>query len=335
LGWEESAQFDLTVNASLLSNRLDIEASVWNKDTEGLLLDVPIPYTTGYASLTQNAGSMRNRGVDLMIQSTNIQTPSFEWRTILNAGFLQNEVLDLPGASKDNEDRRFVEGSSSQRAIEGHPVNTFYLVRYQGINPETGEAEWLTKDGETTNTYSANDRVIVGSAIPRLSGGLTNTFTYKGLVLSALITFVEGNHIMYDDLRFLNNPNNLNSFNLDPQLLNYWTDDNRNSFAPKLNGDTQSSFAQRSTQQLRKGDHIRLRNLSLTYTIPTGIIERTKIIRSARVYGMLQNFFTLSNLEAGLEPEVNDGGGNNQRQGESFFTPAQAKSITLGVSLEF
>lgn len=335
LGWEESAQFDVTVNASLLDNRLDIEASVWNKDTEGLLLDVPIPYTTGYASLTQNAGSMRNRGVDLMIQSTNIQTPDFEWKTILNAGFLKNEVLELPGASVDSEGRRFVEGTASQRAIEGHPVNTFYLVRYNGINPETGEAEWLTKDGETTNTYSANDRVIVGSAIPRLSGGLTNTFTYKGLVLSALITFVEGNHIMYDDLRFLNNPNNLNLFNLDPQLLDYWTEDNPNSFAPKLNGDTQSSFAQRSTQQLRKGDHIRLRNLSLTYSLPTSLLERTKFIRSARVYGMLQNFLTFSSLEDGLEPEVNDGGGDNQQQGESFFTPAQAKSVTLGVSLGF
>ncbi len=335
LGWEESAQFDFTVNASLLDNRLDIEASVWNKDTEGLLLDVPIPYTTGYASLTQNAGSMRNRGIDLMVQSTNIQTPDFEWKTILNAGFLKNEVLELPGASEDSEGRRFVEGSASQRAIEGHPVNTFYLVRYHGINPETGEAEWLTKDGETTNTYSANDRVIVGSAIPRISGGLTNSFTYKGLVLSALITFVEGNYIMYDDLRFLNNPNNLNSFNLDPQLLDYWTEDNRNSFAPKLNGDTQSTFAQRSTQQLRKGDHIRLRNLSLSYTIPTAVLANTKIIRSARIYGMLQNFLTFSSLEDGLEPEVNDGGGNNQRQGESFFTPAQAKSVTLGVSLGF
>ncbi|WP_235954701.1 SusC/RagA family TonB-linked outer membrane protein [Cyclobacterium salsum] len=335
LGWEESAQFDFTVNASLLDNRLDIEASVWNKDTEGLLLDVPIPYTTGYASLTQNAGSMRNRGIDLMVQSTNIQTSDFEWKTILNAGFLKNEVLELPGASEDSEGRRFVEGSASQRAIEGHPVNTFYLVRYNGINPETGEAEWLTKDGETTNTYSANDRVIVGSAIPRISGGLTNSFTYKGLVLSALITFVEGNYIMYDDLRFLNNPNNLNSFNLDPQLLDYWTEDNRNSFAPKLNGDTQSTFAQRSTQQLRKGDHIRLRNLSLSYTIPTAVLANTKIIRSARIYGMLQNFLTFSSLEDGLEPEVNDGGGNNQRQGESFFTPAQAKSVTLGVSLGF
>ncbi len=335
LGWEESAQFDVTLNAALFNSRLEIETSFWNKDTEGLLLDVPIPYTTGYASLTQNAGTMRNRGVDLMIKSVNVQTPSFEWSTTLNVGFLKNEVLELPGASEDNEGRRFVEGSASQRAIEGHPVNTFYLVRYNGINPETGEAEWLNKDGEPTNTYSANDRVIVGSAIPRVSGGITNTFSYKGLQLSALITFVEGNHIMYDDLRFLYNPNNLNSFNLDPQLLNYWTEDNRNSFAPRLNGDTQSNFGQRSTLHLRKGDHIRLRNLSLTYNIPSTVLENTKIIRTARVYGMLQNFLTISNLEDGLEPEVNDGGDNNQRQGESFFTPAQAKSFTLGVSLGF
>jgi TonB-linked SusC/RagA family outer membrane protein len=335
LGWEESAQFDFTVNATMFDSRLDVEASVWNKRTTGLLLDVPIPYTTGYASYAQNAGSMRNRGVDLMINALNIQSAGFEWRTILNVGFLKNEVLELPGASEDSEGRRFVQGSSSQRAIEGHSVNTFYLVRYNGINPDSGEAEWLNASGEPTNTYSTNNRNIVGSAIPRISGGLTNTFSYKGFDLSLLFTFTEGNYIMFDDLRFLYNPNNLASFNLDPQLLNYWTEDNRNSFAPRLNGTTQSNFGQRSTIHLRKGDHIRLRNLSLTYNIPANILESTKVLRSARVYGMLQNFITFSNLEDGLEPEISGNGSDNQIQGESFFTPAQAKSFTLGVSLGF
>ncbi|MEX2592986.1 MAG: TonB-dependent receptor [Anditalea sp.] len=335
LGWEESAQLDITLNTSMFDNRLDVEVSYWDKLTTGLLLDVPIPYSTGFASLTQNAGEMRNKGIDLMIKSVNVRTGDFEWNTTLNVGFLNNEVISLPGASEDSEGRPFVAGSSSQRAIVGHPVNTFYLVRYNGINPETGEAEWLNTEGEPTSSYSSNDRVIVGSAIPDLTGGLNNTLIWKGFDLSVLFTFVKGNHIMYDDLRFMYNPLNVGSFNLEPRLLDYWTENNRNSFAPKLNGATQSTFAQRSTQQLRKGDHIRLRNLSLTYNLPQNLLEGTKIVRSARVYAMAQNWLTFSSLENGLEPEVNDGGNNNQRQGESFFTPAQAKSFTVGVSLGF
>ena len=335
LGWEESSQFDITLNATILNNRLDLEVSYWNKLTTGLLLNVPIPYTTGFASLTQNAGEMKNRGVDLMIRSTNMRTGDFEWNTTLNVGFLNNEVTSLPGASEDSEGRPFVQGSSNQRAIVGHPVNTFYLVRYKGINPDTGEAEWLNSSGEPTSNYSSNDRVIVGSAIPKISGGLTNTFSWRGFDLSALFTFVQGNHIMYDDLTFMYNPLNLGGFNLEPRLLDYWTENNRNSFAPKLNGDTQGIFAQRSTQQLRKGDHIRLRNLSLTYNLPQSLLEGTKIVRNARIYAMMQNWVTFSHLEDGLEPEVNDGGDNNQRQGESFFTPAQAKTLTVGVSIGF
>ena len=127
----------------------------------------------------------------------------------------------------------------------------------------------------------------------------------------------------------------MGGFNLEPRLLDYWTENNRNSFAPRLNGTTQSTFGERSTQQLRRGDHIRLRNLSLTYNLPSALLERAQVLRSARVYVMAQNWLTFSHLEDGLEPEVNDSGSDNQVQGESFFTPAQAKSFTVGVSLGF
>jgi TonB-linked SusC/RagA family outer membrane protein len=332
LGWEETEQFDITLSTAFLSNRLEFEASYWNKETTGLLLDVPVPYTTGYSSITRNAGVMRNSGVDLLLKTLNVATPGgFEWRTNFNVGFLDNEILSLPGASEDAEGRRFVTGSSSQRAIEGYSANTFYLVRYKGVNPETGDAEWLTKDGEVTTSPTAEDRVIIGSAIPDFTGGITNTFSYKGLELSAFLTFVQGNYIMYDDLRFLFNARS--GFNKDPRLLDYWQEPGDNSFAPALDSPTFNSFPQRSTQQLRKGDYLRLRNLSLTYNLPKGLLEKTQIVRSARVYAMAQNWFTWSYLEEGLEPEISDGGSVNLRQGESFFTPPQAKTITVGVSI--
>lgn len=334
LGWEESAQFDITLSTAMFNNRVEFEASVWTKETTGLLLDVPIPYTTGYAELTQNAGSMENRGVDLLLRTVNIKSPNgFEWRTNFNVGFLENEVLSLPGANEDDEGRQFVTGSASQRAIVGYPANTFYLIRYNGVNPQTGDAEWLTKDGEVTTSPTQADRVIVGSAIPKVTGGLTNTFSYKGLELSGFFTFIQGNHIMFDELRFMYNINS--GFNVDPKLLDYWQEPGDNSFAPSYDSPTRRTFAQRSTQQLRKGDYIRLRNLSLAYNLPSSLLEKTKFISRVRVYTMLQNWFTFSNLEAGLEPETSGRGSANLRQGESFFTPPQAKTFTVGVSVGF
>ena len=334
LGWEESAQLDVTLSTAMFSNRVEFEASWWNKVTTGLLLDVPIAYTTGFSSLNQNAGSMRNRGVDIMLKTLNVVTPGgFTWRTNFNIGFLENEVLSLPGATEDDEGRRFVAGSASQRAIEGFPVNSFFLIRYNGINPETGDAEWLTKDGEVTTKPTAADRVYAGSAIPDFTGGFTNTFSYKGLELSAFLTFVKGNYIMFDDLRFLYNINS--GFNVDPRLLDYWQNPGDVTFAPSYTSPTRGTFAQRSTQQLRKGDYIRLRNLSLAYSLPKGLLERTKFVNRVRVYTMLQNWLTFSDLEEGLEPEITGSGTNNQRQGESFFTPPQPKTFTVGVSIGF
>jgi TonB-linked SusC/RagA family outer membrane protein len=334
LGWEESAQFDITLNTAILNNRIQLEASLWDKETYGLLMEVPVPFTTGFDDLYQNAGVMRNTGLDLLLNTVNIETAQgFRWNTSLNLGFLKNEVLSLPGASEDDEGRRFVAGSASQRAIEGHSVNTFYLIRYKGVNPETGDAEWLTKDGEVTTAPTGDDRVIVGSAIPKVTGGFTNTFSYKGFDLSAFFTFVSGNHIMFDDLRFMYNMNS--GFNIDPKLLDYWEQPGDNSFAPAFASPTRGTFAQRSTQQLMRGDYIRLRNLSLTYNLPKNLLDKTGFIRTARVYTMAQNWFTFTGLEAGLEPEISGGGSNNQRQGESFFTPPQAKTFTVGVSVGF
>src|SRR5690606_8848496 len=109
------------------------------------------------------------------LNTVNIQTENFSWSTSLNLGFNKNKVLSLPGASEDSEGRRVVAGTLSQRAIEGHSVNTFYLIRYKGVNSETGNAEWLDKDGNVTTSPTPNDRVIAGDANPDFVGCLRNT----------------------------------------------------------------------------------------------------------------------------------------------------------------
>lgn len=334
LSWEETAQFDVSLDWTTLNNRLDIAASYYVKNTDGILLDVPIPYTTGFSTRSQNIGELRNTGIDLNLTSRNIQNDVFQWETSFNIGFLNQEVTSLP---EDNADEfgPYIVGTSSQRVAQGYTSNEFFLIRYRGINSDTGEAEWLTKDGEATTNPTADDRVYVGSAIPDFTGSLRNTIRYMGFDFSFMFNFVKGNMVMLDDMRFTDNPANVAGFNLSTRLLDYWKQPGDNAYAPALGAETFGTFGQRSTRQLFDGSYLRLRNVTLGYTLPQSVTGNT-FLRNARVYVMGQNILTFSELgDWGVDPEINGGGTDPRNQGESFFTLPQAKTFTVGASIGF
>lgn len=334
LQWERSESYNIGFEASVFDSRLTIALDYYNKRTTDLLLNVPIPQTNGgLNSILQNVGEMENRGVDLDITSTNVRTPDFEWTTSLNMGFNTNEVLSLPGANTDSEGRQFVTGSANQRAIVGHSVNSFYLIPYLGVNPQTGDAEWESAEGTATTSPTASDRRIVGDANPVFVGGIRNTFRYKAFDLNVFMNFSYGNEIYIGGLRFTENP--LGTFNKSTRLLDNWEQPGDDAYFPSFDSPSFSTFAQRSSAQLLDGSFLRLRNVTLGYTIPQAALERIGVIKGARFYATANNIFTIKadGLE-GIDPEVTDSIANT-RQGESFFTPPQAKTYLFGVRLTF
>ncbi len=330
LQWEETTQLDVGISTALFDNRLTLEANYYIKNTDNLLLEVPLPLTTGFVDINQNTGELENRGVDLLIGGDIVRNEDFSWYVSLNAGYLENEVIDLPD-DQNLEEPDFIEGTASQRAIEGQSINTFYLIRYNGVNPQTGDAEWLDATGEITNAPTPADRVIVGSAIPNWTGGLTNTINYKGLSLNVLFNFVSGSKVFRGGRRFTENP--ATAFNKSTNLLDYWQNPGDNTYFPALGSTTAPLFATRSTAQLEDGDFIRLRTATLSYTLPTSVLSATNVLRNARVYVTGRNLLTFSKTD--LEPEVNGLGNDPLGQGEGFFTPPQARSVTIGVTLGF
>lgn len=334
LSWETSRSFDVGLDMSLLNSRLDVKVNYFHKNTDGLLLDVPIPYTSGYRTLTQNVGEMENKGWEVAISSTNINRGDFRWTTGFNISFIKNKILSLPeGSSVDAEGRRIV-GAGSQRAIEGHSLNSFYMIRYKGVNPETGDAEWLTKDGTPTTDPTADDRVIVGKGDPDFFGGLTNTFTYKGFELNAFLQFVSGNKLLLDELSFLEDVTL--PYNKVTRMLNYWKQPGDRAFAPAMSSSTVNSFTQTSTLQLQNGSYMRLKNVTLSYNLPAEFLQKSNFISRARIYVMGQNLWTLQDKDfRGADPEISADGASNRFLGESFFAIPQAKTITFGVSLGF
>lgn len=333
LSWEQTAQFDVGIATAWFNNRLNVNVNFWNKNTTDLLLDFNLPEVLGISNITQNAGEMRNTGVDFDLRATVAQRGDFEWRLNFNAAYLDNEILVLPGAPLDDEGRPFLQGTASQRAIVGEDANTFYLVRYNGVDEE-GNATWLDKEGNPTTTYTTANRVIAGSAIPDWTGGITNIFRYKDLDFSFLFNFVYGNDVYLGDLRFTENT--AAPFNISTRLLDFWTPQNTDGVVPSPDSPTFLNYGQRSTNQLMNGSFLRLRNITLGYTL-RGDALNTDAFGSIRAYVLGQNLLTFTADDfRGQDPEVNDGGaGNNLRFGESFFTPPQAQTVTIGINASF
>jgi TonB-linked SusC/RagA family outer membrane protein len=337
LKWEKSKSYDFGFEIGLFSNRIKLGVDYYNKRTTDLLLNrsFTVADNSGINSILENIGSMENKGFDIDLSTVNIKGENFEWSSNFNIGFNKNVVLDLgPDASIDRDGNKFFIGSSSQRAIVGHSVNTFFLIRYLGVNSDTGNAEWLDFNGNVTNAPTASDRVIVGDANPDFTGGFTNTMKYKNFDLNALINFSYGNDIMVDGLRFTEDAR-YQGFNKSTDLLSVWQNPGDHAVVPNPTSTTFGIAHQRSTRQLKDGSFARLKNVTLGYTLPINKSDKKSFISSARIYATASNLFTLKDKAlGGIDPEVTNSSGNTV-QGETFFTPPQSKTFMIGTRLTF
>ena len=343
LRWEKTNQFDVGLTFDLFKSRLSVEANYYNNNVSDLLLDFPLSEVSGLTSISRNVGKMRNSGVELSLNTVNIESAGgFKWTTRFNISSNQNKVisLDVPGIAKDPEGNRFLD-NGILRVVEGKTLAEFYLAPYKGINQSNGNAEWLgkTATGADTTVISvrAGDRRYVGSALPKFYGGMTNTLTYKNFELSAFLTFTYGNKVFLGELNFTENPAN-NTFNKSKVLLNYWREDNKESATfPAKTSTSRNFFASNSTNQMLDGSYMRLRNVTLSYTL-RGTQLGTKVFESARIYVSGTNLLTFraKGWEGrAQDPEVSDAGNSNTRQGRSFFTPPQAQTVQVGVAAYF
>lgn len=335
--WEESKTFDIGLKSTFLNGRINFNFSYFKKTTSDLLLNQILPPQTGFTSISRNIGEMENAGLEFELSTVNVRTDNFEWRTNFNLTTIDNQIIRLnEDAATDAQGRRIIDGTS-QRAIEGESLNNFFLIRYVGVNPQTGDAEWLDADGNTTTSPGTADRVVVGSPLPEFSGGMTNTFKYKSFDLSVLMNYSYGNDIFLDGLRFADGNDAIGGIvNIRTQNLNYWRQPGDNAFLPSPSSSTFNLFNQRSSQQLLDGSYLRLKNITLGYNLPEKALDRLgNFVSGLRFYATATNLFTIKGNELdGIDPEVTDDI-DPRFQGETFFTAPQAQSYSLGARLTF
>ena len=333
LGWESTLQYDGGFDISLLNNRLQFTADYYYKKTKDLLLNVEIPWTSGYATSLQNFGSVSNRGLELSLKSRNLQG-RVSWNTDINFSFNRNKVLTIgEGASS------YISGNYIIKV--GEPIGTFYGTVTDGIlqvgeenskgkftgnaTPKAGDRLYKDIDGDGQFT-TANDRTIIGNAQPDFIFGLTNSISYKGFDLSFLIQGTVGNDLLNI------NRQNLEMFtgqqNASSDALTRWTPSNPSQLYPRAKLDPAPVF---SNQFVESGSFVRLKSLHFGYNFPKEWLQGASI-KNLNLYLTAQNLLTWTKYK-GFDPEVTSGS-NVQIGTDSGIYPA-ARSISAGISLTF
>lgn len=333
LGWETTYQYDGGLDIALFNSRLQFTLDYYYKKTTDLLLNVEIPWTSGYASSLQNFGSVSNKGFEFGLKTRNLNG-KFIWNTDVNFSFNRNQVLTIGTGAQS-----YISGNYIIKI--GEPLGTFYGTQIDGILqkgeestkgaftgnavPKAGDRLYKDIDGDGKFT-TANDRTIIGNAQPDFIFGLTNTLSYRGFDLTFLIQGTVGNELLNI------NRQNLEMFtgqqNASTDALERWTETNPSQTYPRAKLDPAPIF---SDQFVENGSFVRLKSFQFGYTIPKHVLN-ARGISNLNVYLSGQNLLTWSKYK-GFDPEVTSGS-NVQIGTDSGIYPA-SRSLTVGLSLTF
>ncbi|OWR75695.1 collagen-binding protein [Porphyromonas gingivalis SJD4] len=323
LSWEKQSQFNFGLAAGAFNNRLSAEVDFYVRTTNDMLIDVPMPYISGFFSQYQNVGSMKNTGVDLSLKGTIYQNK--DWNVYASANFNYNrqEITKLFfGLNK------YMLPNTGTIWEIGYP-NSFYMAEYAGIDKKTGKQLWyvpgqVDADGNkvTTSQYSADlETRIDKSVTPPITGGFSLGASWKGLSLDADFAYIVGKWMINNDRYFTENGGGLMQLNKDKMLLNAWTEDNKETDVPKL-----GQSPQFDTHLLENASFLRLKNLKLTYVLPNSLFAGQNVIGGARVYLMARNLLTVTKYK-GFDPEAGGNVGKNQYP--------NSKQYVAGIQLSF
>lgn len=338
LHWEKVVNYDLGVDFTLFNNRVTGELSYYNRTTKDVILNAGVSPSTGFRERIRNVdATIINQGVELGLNAKLVQKKDLDWSIGGNISKNYNEVKSLGDLSAD----AIGGGTNDTRVAVGYPIGTNYVVRYVGVDPSDGLPIWLDRNGKQTKTFNLDNRVPVGTVIPDFVGGINSTLRYKGLELSTLLSFTIGGNI-YDGSgkRQLGI---VTDWNMRTEIADRWMKPGDIARFPRLtmnpstyNG-LSSEWQYNSTMFLYDASYMRLRELTLSYTLPQELAGRIGL-RNARIFVTGMNLLTFTKYPGG-DPEIARDFENAQDRNLSpnvtYLTPPQQKSVSFGLNLSF
>lgn len=332
LKWEKNKAWNFGLDLTLW-DRLSVTLDYYVRNTSDLIMNRPISYVPGYydettyeAAMAQNVGSMRNSGIELTLQSTNIRTKDFTWTTSFNIGHNKNKITALTG-----DENEIIDGVLTHRV--GQPYYSYYMYEYAGVDPETGLESYYINDGtenarNTTTDVSEANRVIVAKHDPTVEGGLSNFFKWKFIDFNFTLTYKLGGY-SYDYATWLHD--NGGTYTLYGSIPSYynlddmWQKPGDNATLPKF----QTGYGTRvnSSRWLMPNDYLRVKNLTLGFSAPDQWIRRIGLTK-ARVYFSANNLLTWKSDKMIVDPET-------PTDGLCTFEMPAMRTYTFGVELSF
>ena len=329
--WELSNTTDVGLDFGFLKNRISGSIGYYSKLTTDMLLDIPLVLSAGTSSPSSslaNIGKLSNHGIEFSLTTVNIDYKKFSWRTDFNISTNQNRVEQLYPGFKGSSPSQ-LSSNNNTAVIEGEAIGTFYLPQFAGYDDkgystvyqidQTKTSQYIyertgTVVRATDNAVSTNRVLMRGkTGLPTFYGGLSNTFSYGNFSLSVLLTYQGGNYIL--DAA----PGRSVSLGTDwmrkDMYNNYWTPENTNAQYPTLTwnnkDDLNASVNMNSDKWLKKGDFIRLKNITFNYFLPKELLK-SFFIKDVNAYINLDNLATLSYMK-GFDPELVSGGDEKSR----------------------
>lgn len=358
LKWETTEQWNLGADLSFLNDRIGVTVDLYSKTTYDLLLRAALPASSGYVGAMKNVGKVRNKGLELTLNTTNISTREFNWSTNFNISFNRNEVLELAENQWSMQrSAAFDQTYNSQNnyiAKVGYPMGLMYGYLYEGTykyedfdksgssytlkpgvaayisegNTQPGFPKYtdINKDGK----IDTNDRTIIGNGNPKHIGGFTNNFEYKGFDLSIFFQWSYGNDVMNANRLMFEGSGKKRDLNQYASYADRWTPDNPTSDIPVVNNS--GSMMVFSSRIVEDGSFLRLKNISLGYSLPKALTTKWNMTK-ARVYVSAQNLYTWTSY-SGYDPEVSIRH-NALTPGLDYSAYPRAYSIDFGVNIGF
>ncbi|WP_254423371.1 TonB-dependent receptor [Algoriphagus sp. A40] len=356
LGWEKNSQTDIGVEIGLLQNRIYASADYYNKRTSDLLLNVPVPTLTGYATALQNIGEIQNKGFEFTVTSRNT-VGALKWTTDLNFSTNNIEVLALGPDGSPIISRQVTSASAPTHITEiGSEPGSYFGYNVLGVyqNQQDIDSSPVIKNGNGTvqskpgqlkfedvngdGVITADDRTVLGSPFPDFTWGMTNSFSYKNFDFAFTLQGVQGFEVLNVARRYYGNYGGL--YNVLSSTANGWMSeqDPGDGKSPMIdrnfNGYAGSTVINNMTSLfVEDGSFLRIRNITLGYNMPASLLEKAKL-SSARLSFTVQNAYTFTDYE-GYNPEVSAQGGSPLVPGVDAGGYPLARTFMLGLNVGF
>lgn len=322
LTWEKSKQLDIALDYGFLGNRIAGSLEYYYKRSTDLLWSVTLPLESGYQSSLTNVGILDNKGIELTINTINVNRQKFQWTTSFNFTHNRNNVVELYDGKTDINKSIFV----------GHSLGEFYTLQADGIwqineasqaeiyNAQPGDRK--IRDIKADNQINSEDRSFSGQSIPTFYGGLSNTFKYNGLDLIVFVNYAGGHYINNSLLRFSNSYNTWGNSSVD-YYNNYWREDRPSNKYPAPRIGSSYSNGDGTNANLEDGTFLRIKNLELGYTLPRNLTNNLKV-NSIRGFVSVQNLYTFTKY-TGYDVEAS----------QQSNTYPSARAFLGGISINF